>query len=250
MLTEDRWNRIIEMVETEGTVTVSELAAKLRASESTIRRDLVQLDRQGRLRRVHGGAALPDARFVMTDEAVSDRDSLLRPEKEAIAAHALPMIGPDDFVYIDAGSTTARLVDLITPNGASFVTNSVEHAIRLLRKGCPVILPGGELKYKTEALVGAQTVEHLRRFHFTIGFFGTNGVSEETGFTTPEINEAIVKETALAHTAKPLVLCDHSKFQKVSPVSFARFEAAQIVTDRLIDERYRHFQHITEVMRG
>ena len=99
----------------------------------------------------------------------------------------------------------------------------------------------------SEAIVGPQTAESLKKYHFTIGFFGTNGVTDDTGFTTPEIGEATVKRAALKQCAVRYVLCDSSKFEQISPVTFAGFQDAFIITDRIKDPKYRKYQHITEV---
>ena len=246
MIAEERWGVILQLIEAKNTVTVAELTEVLNTSESTIRRDLQELDRMHKLVRVHGGAtALDDSpRFVNSDVQISDRAAAHAEEKAAIGRFAAGLIGKSDFVYIDAGSTTAQLVEHITEKNAVYVTNSIGHARRLLQKGCRVILPGGEIKPVTEAMVGAQTVEEIRRYHFTIGFFGTNGVTDDTGFTTPESNEAAVKRTAMEHSRDRYVLCDHSKFSRIAPVSFGSFYFADIVTDSAVPERYRKYEHI------
>ena len=74
----------------------------------------------------------------------------------------------------------------------------------------------------------------IRRYHFTKGFFGTNGVTKKTGFTTPEASEAVVKEIAMAHCRDRYVLSDHDKFGKVSSVTFGAFQSAIILTDRKV----------------
>lgn len=84
------------------------------------------------------------------------------------------MIREEDFVYLDAGSSVDVMIDYITESGALYVTNSVSHAQKLLKKGMRVFLIGGELKAVTEAIVGAEAVESLKKYHFTKGFFGTN----------------------------------------------------------------------------
>lgn len=112
-----------------------------------------------------------------------------------------------------------------------------------------MLLPGGELKAATEALAGADTVQYIRKFHFTIGFWGANGVSDQTGFTTPEVNEAMVKEVSMRQTAKRYVLCDSSKFSAVSPVTFGDFDSAVIITDLLKDSKYAKYKNIREVCR-
>lgn len=245
MIAEERWDGIIRLLDEKGSVTVTELTELLHTSESTIRRDLAQLDRMNRLVRVHGGAVKPESltSYVPDDISMHERYHLHSAEKEAIAAYASGLLRENDFVYIDAGTTTERLVEAVKP-GPVYVTNSIGHAMKLLHKGCRVILPGGEIKPVTEALVGADTVDAVRRFHFTAGFWGTNGVSDRTGFTTPDPDEAAVKRTTMEHTERRYVLCDHSKFQIVSPVSFAAFPFAEIITDSGVDSRFRKYGNI------
>lgn len=233
MLAEDRLEKIVALVNEHGSITATDLMQLLDASESTIRRDLTRLAQLGRIVKVHGGATAVNRTVVSADQTVYEKYSVHLEEKTAIGRFAAAFIGPDDFVYIDAGSTTERLVDFITETRATYFTNSISVAHTLLSKGCRVLVPAGELKPVTEALVGEQTVETLRRYHFTVGFFGANGATPDEGFTTPETGEALVKSTALAQTLRPYVLCDSSKFSMVSPVTFADFDDATVVTDTL-----------------
>lgn len=249
MLAEERRREILALVEENKSVTVEELTRILGASESTVRRDLSQLARLGRLNKVHGGATAIDKQYIMADQSMAEKGALNADEKIRIAAYAAGLIEPDDFVYIDAGTTTDHLIDYIKEARAVYMTNSVMHAKKLAQKGCRVIMPEGELKIISEALVGSVTVVSLKKYHFTKGFFGTNGVTEETGFTTPEIDEALVKHTAMEQCVTPYVLCDSSKFEQISPVTFAGFEDARIITDHLKNSKYRKYRHITEVIK-
>ena len=128
----------------------------------------------------------------------------------------------------------SRLMDYLEEKNATFVTNAVVHAQKLAEMGMKVLLVGGELKSSTEAIVGGQATEMIRRYHFTKGFFGTNGVTKKTGFTTPEASEAVVKEIAMAHCRDRYVLVDHDKFGSVSSVTFGAFQSAIILTDRKV----------------
>ena len=101
-----------------------------------------------------------------------------------------------------------------------------------------VRLIGGELKSSTEAVVGSEAMETIRKYHFTKGFFGTNGVTKKTGLTTPDASEAMVKKIAMEQCQEKYVLCDESKFGEVSSVTFAPFAGAKIVTDQM-PEGYR-----------
>lgn len=119
-----------------------------------------------------------------------------------------------------------------------FVTNAVSHALKLSENGFRVILIGGELKAATEAIVGNEAYAGLQKYNFTKGFWGANGVNRISGFTTPDINEAMIKECAMHHTTQRYVLCDSSKFYPISPVSFGEFSSAKIITDCLPEKDY------------
>lgn len=249
MIAEERLTRIVSIINERGAVSVPQLMNELDASESTVRRDLLKLDKQGLINKVHGGATRIREDYVMADQSLAGRQALHMAEKRAIGAYAATLIEPDDFVFIDGGTTTECLVEAITETRAIYLTNSLPHAQRLLAKGCRTLLPGGEVKPTTEVLVGAETVNTIRRYHFTVGFWGTNGAGLETGFTTPEFSEAAVKQISLEHTVRPYVLCDSSKLFKISLITFAEFMDATVITDRLQDsaQAFRMTGNVIEV---
>lgn len=232
MLAEDRFTKILELLERNKSITVQELTEVLDTSESTIRRDLTELHRQGRLCKVHGGATVRDYHYAAKDDSVAEREDVNREEKQRIAAYAASLIMPDDFVFLDAGTTTGQMIDCLTERRAVYVTNAVYHAVKLMKLGFRTFLIGGELKGSTEAVVGAAAVKSLESYNFTKGFFGANGASLERGYTTPDVNEALTKETALSRCRQAYVLCDASKFGCISPVRFASFEEAVVITSK------------------
>ena len=226
MLTEKRQKEILRFLDEKGSVTVQELTERLDASESTIRRDLAVLHQKGALVKVFGGAVQAESRINIREEKVALRKELNKEEKIRIAAYAATLVEPDDFVYLDAGTTTEYMIPFLTENGFR------------------VILIGGELKAATEAIVGNEAYVNLQKYNFTKGFFGTNGLNRTSGFTTPDINEAMIKECALKHTQKPYILCDSSKFLQTCPVSFGEFHSARIITDRYPEESMETEGHI------
>lgn len=244
MLTETRQEEILRMLEQKGSVTVQELKDVFGASESTIRRDLNVLHKKGALIKVFGGAVQTESRINTREEEVALRKEQSREEKLRIARYAASLIEPDDFIYLDAGTTTGHMIPYLTERTAMFVTNAVSHALMLAENGFRVILIGGELKAATEAIVGNEAYVNLKKYNFTKGFWGANGVNPMAGFTTPDINEAMIKECAMKHTQRPYVLCDSRKFHQVSPVSFGEFHAAQIITDCMPDETYANYQNL------
>ncbi len=128
------------------------------------------------------------------------------------------------------------------------MTNAVSHALELRAgKGFHVIILGGELKAATEAIVGNEACMSLQKFNFTKCFMGTNGAGPAVGFTTPEINEAKIKECAMTHSLKSYVLCDSTKFHQVNPIRFGTFESAQIITEKLPDVVLKRYTNIIVV---
>lgn len=246
MLTEERKNQILKLVEQNGGVSVQELMVLLNASESTIRRDLNDLNKKELLVKVHGGA-VSTSRNITVDPSVSERQDLNLDKKKQIAQYAASLITDDDLVYLDAGTTTGFIVDYLSCKNTVFVTNAIVHARKLCSLGYQVYMPGGMVKVRTEALTGTQTCEYLARFHFTKGFFGTNGVTVKEGFTTPDIQEGTVKEVAIKHTRERFIVCDSTKFDKISSVTFADFSYASVITDQELPMAYRTYDNITVI---
>jgi DeoR family fructose operon transcriptional repressor len=247
LLVEQRFEEILKIVDEQRSVTVQELMELLDASESTIRRDLTTLHSNGRLIKVHGGAVALGSNYNTKDDYVESRQSLNSDEKRVIAKYAASLIRANDFVYLDAGTTTEYLIDYLEEKNAVFVTNAIAHARKLIKAGCTVYLIGGELKASTEAIVGNEAIMNLNKYNFTKGFFGTNGVSMKIGFTTPDLNEAMVKKAAFVRCSDSYVLCDSSKFNQICPITFAEFSETKIITTNLDDTRYKQCKNILEV---
>lgn len=246
MLTEQRYEIILGMLEEQRSVTVTELKELLDTSESTVRRDITALDKAGKLTKVFGGAVALDHTVTAYEPTVAQKSELNRKEKQKIAEYAVRLIEPDDLVYLDAGTTTDLMLEYLEGTKASFVTNAVSHAQRLAKMGIHVFLIGGELKSSTEAVVGSQAIKMLSMYHFTKGFFGTNGITRREGFTTPDTNEALVKEMAIRQCRAAYILADQSKFGQVSSVTFGNFADLQILTEE-IPEEYKESRNILKV---
>lgn len=247
MLTEERQGRILSILEREGSITVQQLMAELDASESTIRRDLTTLDGMNQLTKVHGGAISKTNNYSTVDDEVIHRKEQNKEAKDAIAKYAAKLIEPGDFVYIDAGTTTERIIDYITTKQAIYVTNAITHAKKLADRGYTVYILGGEFKAVTEAIVGEEAVATLEKYNFTKGFWGSNGISRQKGFSTPEVKEAMVKKKSMENCKECYVLADASKFNQVSSVSFASFESATIITTELSAQDFQKCANLINI---
>ena len=247
MLTEERFAKILSILESMGSVTVQQLMAELNASESTIRRDLNTLDASGKLTKVHGGAILKAVAYSTKDDNVINRKEKNREAKNVIAKYAAGLITAGDFVYLDAGTTTELMIEYITSRQVVFVTNAISHAKRLAERGFTAYLLGGEFKAITEAIVGEEAVAALEKYNFTKGFWGANGISTQRGFSTPELKEAMVKKKSMENSMERYVLADDSKFGQISSVTFAPFESATVITTELSQEMYKRCGNVINI---
>ena len=247
MLAEERHALILDLVNQQGNVKLTELCSRLHASQSTIRRDLLELSEQGLLTKVHGGAISRNERFFPVEHNMEEKANLYIAEKTAIARYAASLLEEGDFVYLDAGTSTEAMIPFIKETQAVFVTNAISHAKLLAEKGCRVYLLGGEFKSQTEAIVGEEAMEMLSKYNFTKGFWGTNGISVSKGYSTPEIKEAMVKKYSMKNCKRCYILADASKFDQLSSVKFADFEQATILTTELHKPALKKYKNIVEV---
>ena len=163
----------------------------------TIRRDLSYLERQGLVRRVHGGA-VPVGR-VFIEPSVDTRNEVLVDVKKRIAQAALAEIPRQGAVIVDAGSTTGRILDMIPEDyELTIITNSIEHAMRLSqRDSFTTMLVGGRLRGRTLACVDQWAVNALSGIVADLVIMGTNGIDPVHGLTTPDMAEANVKRAMM-----------------------------------------------------
>ena len=247
MLAEQRAERILKELAHRRAATVTDLCQVTGASEATIRRDLNALAKQGRLSKVHGGAMLMNAEFHGEELDMETKRGLCTEEKDRIARYAAGLIGDDDVVFLDAGTSVLQVAEHLRTSKALFLTNSIECACRLMERNLQTHVLGGMLKAGTMALIGAETLEALGRYNFTKAFLGANGVALAQGFTTPDPEEAAVKALAARRAQSVYVLADSSKFGQVTAAVMFPIEAACVITDRLPDRRYRDYTDIREV---
>ncbi|MDR5700891.1 DeoR/GlpR family DNA-binding transcription regulator [Agromyces aerolatus] len=229
---DERHRAILTTLREAGRVDSEEMARQLGVTGETVRKDLIRLESLGRLRRVRGGAALPES--ISYEAEVSLRLEFSH-EKSRIAVAALDRIPVAGAIYIDAGSTTERFASRIPPQReltvythALSVANAVIDHPRL-----EVYLLGGRLRRTTLANVGSATEHALAEVNVDVAFLGTNGISATRGLTTPDPEEASVKRAVLSSARERVLLCDHSKFGVVSGMQHATLDDLDVlITDR------------------
>ncbi|MHB8892370.1 MAG: DeoR/GlpR family DNA-binding transcription regulator [Candidatus Limnocylindrales bacterium] len=232
-----RRERLGAIVETRRAVRLEELSVALGVSPATVRRDLNELAAGGRLRRVHGGAVAADGRL---DEPHFDvKAAAAAAQKARIAARAVQLLAPDDTVYLDSGSTVLAAARLLHGwERLTVVTNSLPVANELLGHGPRLILVGGELRARSQAMVGPLTRRLLEDIHVDRALMGTFAFSLEAGLTTTDPGEAYTKELVLGRAREVILLADSGKLGTRSLVHAGRLDAVDVlVTDDDIDDR-------------
>lgn len=222
LLKHERWSKIIKIVEEKDFILTKDLAKELNSSEATVRRDINELSDLGKVIKVFGGISkINNEDFIFEDKDLRKRYDEYPMDKMEIGKIAAGIIEDHDMVYLDAGTTVEALVQFIDGNkGATFVTDSLSVAQKLARLEIPVHILPGKVKGMTDSVFGGTTIKELKKYNFNKGFFGTNGITIKQGFTTPDIEEAEVKEVAMSRCKDVFILADISKFHKISGVTF------------------------------
>ena len=223
MLKSERKQLILEELSKHKIVSLEKLVGLLDTSESTVRRDLDELESENKLRRVHGGAELPHS--LQEEETIQEKSVKNLQEKKLIAQKASSLIKEKDVIFVDAGSTTAFLIKELEQKDITVVTNSIHHAVQLVDKQIPTVIIGGGVKMTTDASIGGVALNQINQLHFDRAFIGMNGV-DEGYFTTPDMEEGAVKRAILENAKQTYVLADSSKigqscFAKVAPIKRA-----------------------------
>ena len=244
MFAEERKGKITEMIKNGKSVRVSELAKQFGVSESTIRRDLADLETIGMIKRTHGGAV--DNFVTSFEPSFAEKEDKYAKEKEYIGKLAASFIKDGDTIILDSGTTTKYIVPNITAKNVTIITNSLNIAYELSNNSnFEVIVTGGLLRTRTQALVGDIAQGTLRQFRVDKAFIGANGVSLRFGVTTPNVVEAATKRAMMENAKEIFLVIDSSKFDQVSfaltcPVNTIDY----IVTDRIEESEKVQYEKI------
>ncbi|MDG5787875.1 DeoR/GlpR family DNA-binding transcription regulator [Evansella sp. AB-P1] len=236
MLSVERYEIILEQLDKEKIIKVSELSPLLGVTEKTIRVDLEMLERRGLLKRIHGGAVLPEGESRIFP--INERQSMRSDLKTNIAKEALKLIEPGETILMDGGSTTQALADLLGDFPVTVITNDIQIATTLIYKEkVQLIVLGGTRIGTSSSLIGAEATELLKRIRVKRFFCGTTGVSVNHGLTVLNNLHADWKRQVIQSAEKVTLLADSTKFEKVALIQFASLEEVdEIITDDKLTE--------------
>ncbi|MDP4105434.1 MAG: DeoR/GlpR family DNA-binding transcription regulator [Bacillota bacterium] len=245
MLTPERHQIILQLLKDQSTVKIHEIMELTNSSESTIRRDLSQLEEQKFLKRVHGGAQRLQGK--LQEPSMIEKSSKNLHEKRLIAKYAAGLVEEGDCIYLDAGSTIIEMIEFLTAKDIVVVTNGLMHVAPLLKKEIATYLIGGFVKSKTNAFIGRGALASLDLYRFDKCFLGVNGIHPEFGFTTPDQEEALVKQKAISLSRESYVLADSTKFSEISFAKIADIHSATIITNELDEDSEPIYKNRTNI---
>ena len=188
---------------------------------------------QGMVRRVHGGVE-----FMVRDRdqlTVKERRTIYQADKQAIAKRAAAQLKGGEMIFLDAGTTTGELIAYLAgiKPAVTVVTNSVHHAAQLSDLMIPVMIIGGQVKQTTDAVIGAAAVNQINHLVFQTSFIGADSLSVEFGLTTPDLEEAAIKQAVVARSKTSYVLADASKLATASFAKAVDLSQVTLITTRL-----------------
>ncbi|WP_288588832.1 DeoR/GlpR family DNA-binding transcription regulator [Streptococcus infantarius] len=229
ILKSKRKQLIMEKLSHDKFVRLDDLVSLLDTSESTVRRDLDELESERKLHRVHGGAELPHS---LQEEFTNQQKSIKNiQEKMQVARKAASLVSNDDVIFVDAGTTNELLLGYLNQDNLTVVTNSIHHAAKLVDKNIQTIIIGGHVKKTTDASIGAVAYEQIKQLNFDKAFLGINGIDEEF-LTTPDMEEAVIKKNVIENARKSYIVTDSSKIGRVSFAKVDKIENATIITNQ------------------
>jgi DeoR family transcriptional regulator of aga operon len=235
VLNEERRRAIIEILDRDGRVLVTDMARKFDTSQVTIRKDLEILHAHGLVHRTHGGA-LPAREGALEDPTLREKEKLHRKEKLRIAASAAAQVKEGQVVILDSGTTATAIAHMLRNfHNITIITNALNIAADLTGAPVEVILTGGTLRKNSFSLVGPIAEETLHGLNADILFLGVDGFDVQYGLSTPNLLEAKVNRIMVEVAKRTVAVCDSSKFGRRSLSLIVPPTALQeVITDHRI----------------
>ncbi len=235
---EDRHKLILDSLLRHEAMQVSDLAALVDVSTVTIRKDLTELEKGGKLYRSHGRAILINP--YINNRSVNEKELLARDEKEAIGRYAATLIDRNDSIIIASGTTVLAFARAIVPNHRLTVVSASLQVSEVLgvNEAIDLIQLGGNLRSSSLSVVGSVAEHPLRDMSCSKLFLGVDGIDLDFGITTTDMREANLNKMMMHSAQKTIVLADSSKFRRSGFSKIANItDIDMIITDSNIPDR-------------
>ncbi|OCA86057.1 DeoR family transcriptional regulator [Bacillus sp. FJAT-27225] len=233
---EERKQKIVEILKKNKSVKILNLSKALKVTRETIRKDLYELQKEGLIKKIHGGAVLDQPNQESDYERRKTKEEAA---KRAIAREAVKHIEDGDIIYLDYGTTTYMLAEeLINRKNITVVTNTIPIVNLLLRNdSINLIILGGVVRKNEDSLYGPFASNNIKNIYVDIGFFGCGGIDCFSGITNHHFAETEISKEMMTHCQNRIVLADHSKFGTTAFNKTANFSDVDIIiTDKKISE--------------
>jgi len=229
MLAIERRNQILEKLQTDKKVVVSELSLTYDVSEETIRRDLEKLEKEGFAIKSYGGAVLNESNNIELPLNLRKKRNVVG--KQKIAQLIKAMVNDKESLMLDASSTSVFIAkELKEKQQLSIITNSIEIVMELFDASeWNVMSTGGLAKEGTFALVGPQTDRMLQSYHVDKAIVSCKGLDMKNGFTDTDDQHAGNKKTMLESASEKILAVDHTKFDQAAFARVGQFTDINIV---------------------
>ncbi|MHB8276701.1 MAG: DeoR/GlpR family DNA-binding transcription regulator [Candidatus Humimicrobiaceae bacterium] len=238
MFQEERVKKILDFINKETRVNVTQLSKKFGVSKVTIRRDLDILVEEGVIVKTHGGA-IPVQEKLSYEIPYRTKSAISKTEKQKIGREAAKLIKDNDIIILDSGSTTLEIAKRINQKNVTVVTNDINIAIEIANNpNIELIVAGGTLIKGVYTLVGDDAIEIFKKIHVNKTYLGCDALDLEFGISNRQLNECKIKLAMIAAALEVIMVCDRSKFNK--KVSFHLCDVSKInkiITDS-IDDKY------------
>jgi DeoR family L-fucose operon activator len=248
MLVEERYDKIVGLVNERGSIRVTELSEICQVTEETIRRDLDRLEKSGRLRRSHGGAVNIKDHHLETP--YGEREIIHAEEKRRIAKEAVKRIQPNDRILLDASTTAWYMAANLPDIPLTVLTNSIKVALELsIKEKIQVISTGGLLSQRSLSFVGPLAERTLDTYHVDKCFFSCKGVHLERGISESNELQAQVKQRMIGISDQVFLLADSSKFGMQSFTHVGELDrVSEIISDQSLDQATQQQLHERSIL--
>jgi DeoR/GlpR family transcriptional regulator of sugar metabolism len=223
MFAQERFQAISDLLSRQSRWTLSELQSELNVSPATLRRDVAQLESEGKLVRVRGAVVHPA--FFRAEPTLAQKSRVGAKEKRAMAILAARLVPEGASVWIDAGTTCLAVGRLLMARrDVTILTHSLPVAALAYETDAAarVLCIGGEVRAVSGALVGALSLSWLENLRADWCFLGASGLAPE-GVSTTELGEAALKTALLKRSSKRVLVCEARKWNESATVQFARW---------------------------
>ena len=235
----ERHQKIYELLRKHKNLSIDKLSSILEISKMTVRRDLDRLIKKGIVQRVHGRVIISRTNEYEPPHRI--RSLEMMQEKQMIGRLAASLIKDNAVIIVDVGSTLLELVRNIPENNnITVITNWIPVAVELSKKRglFNLVLVGGKVFTDELSIVGGYPEEMLKDFNADIAFLGVGGISDKFGITDFNMDEVQVKKQMIKSSREVIVLADHSKFGRVTPIKIADIKIIdKIITDDGLKEK-------------